>query len=234
MASVAIPGTLPGMPPYLTVTLICGDSYMLLRSLGSLALLGGLLAPQQSDHASKTATRDASEVPAYTADKQLRFPKEYREWVYLTSGMDMSYNAKEDGGDMHMFDNVFVNPASYREFLKSGTWPDGTTMVLENRGAVKGGASGASINKHGMTQSADVMGLEVHVKDATLPGGWGFFAFDNLNSAKLIARPATCYTCHEHHAAADTTFVQFYPTLLPVAKAKGTLSKEYVAESAAK
>ncbi len=30
----------------------------------------------------------------------------------------------------------------------------------------------------------------------------------------------------------DTTFVQFYPTLLPVAKAKGTLSKEYLKDEA--
>jgi hypothetical protein len=31
----------------------------------------------------------------------------------------------------------------------------------------------------------------------------------------------------------DTTFVQFYPTLLPIAKAKATLSAAYVKESAA-
>jgi hypothetical protein len=29
----------------------------------------------------------------------------------------------------------------------------------------------------------------------------------------------------------DTTFVQFYPTLLPVAKEKGTLSAGYVKET---
>jgi aspartate oxidase len=32
----------------------------------------------------------------------------------------------------------------------------------------------------------------------------------------------------------DTTFVQFYPTLLPVAKEKGTLSAEYVKETGKK
>jgi len=30
----------------------------------------------------------------------------------------------------------------------------------------------------------------------------------------------------------DTTFVQFYPTLLPIARSKGTLSDSYVKESA--
>jgi hypothetical protein len=31
----------------------------------------------------------------------------------------------------------------------------------------------------------------------------------------------------------DTTFVQFYPTLLPIAQKKGTLSDAYVKEVAA-
>ena len=50
---------------------------------------------------------------------------------------------------------------------------------------------------------------------------------------KPIKRPAECYTCHEAHAAVDTTFVQFYPTLLPVAKAKGTLSSAYLQDEKA-
>jgi hypothetical protein len=32
----------------------------------------------------------------------------------------------------------------------------------------------------------------------------------------------------------DTTFVQFYPTLFPIAKEKGTLSASYLKETAAK
>jgi len=43
-----------------------------------------------------------------------------------------------------------------------------------------------------------------------------------------------CYSCHREHAAVDTTFVQFYPTLLPIAKHKGTLSAAYQKEEAAK
>jgi len=71
-----------------------------------------------------------------------------------------------------------------------------------------------------------------------LKGGWGFYGFEDANdrkgSGKLIARPASCYTCHEAHAAVDTTFTQFYPAALEVAKQKGTLSAEYLKESAAK
>ncbi|WP_263383710.1 cytochrome P460 family protein [Granulicella arctica] len=166
--------------------------------------------------------------PAYTSDGQLRYPEHYREWVYLTSGVNMSYNPKAQADGHTMFDNVFVNPSAWRAFQQVGTWPDGTVMVLENRG----GESGKSINKHGQTQSVEVMGMEIHVKDARLKGGWGFFEFDNQVSARLTPRPASCYTCHEEHAAVDTTFVQFYPTLVGLAQKKGTLSPAYLKEIA--
>jgi hypothetical protein len=172
----------------------------------------------------------ASDGPVITADKELQFPAQYREWVYLGSGVDMSYNTKEDASDHSMFNTVFVNPSSYRVFMKSGTWPDGTALVLENSGAVHGGEHQASLNRHGLTQTGEIMGLEVHVKDSSLPGGWGFYSFDGMKAARIIPQAAPCYSCHQQHAAVDTTFVQFYPTLLAVAKDKGTLSKAYVSD----
>ena len=77
------------------------------------------------------------------------------------------------------------------------------------------------------------MGLEVHVKDeARFPGKWAFFGFDDVKTAKMTPTGAACYTCHQDHGAVDTTFVQFYPTLLPIAKGKGTLSAGYVKDNA--
>lgn len=73
-------------------------------------------------------------VVTYTGDRQLTFPERYREWVYLTSGFDMSYSAAAKGGQ-HLFDNLFVNPQAYRAFVGTGTWPDGTALVLELRRA---------------------------------------------------------------------------------------------------
>jgi len=49
----------------------------------------------------------------------------------------------------------------------------------------------------------------------------------------MVPKDASCYSCHEQHAAVDTTFVQFYPTLLPIAKQKGTLSAAYLKDEAA-
>jgi hypothetical protein len=168
-------------------------------------------------------------VPTYTSDGGLKIPEHYREWVYLSTGFDMSYRPTMQAGH-HMFDNVFVNPESYRWFLKTGTWPDKTMLVLEERRARGRG----SINRTGNYQDEEVMGLEVHFKDETrFRDRWAFFAFEGNAVGKLLPRTADCYSCHAAHAAVDTTFVQFYPTLLPLATSKGTLSPAYLAEEAA-
>ncbi|MGH8136842.1 MAG: cytochrome P460 family protein [Steroidobacteraceae bacterium] len=167
--------------------------------------------------------------PQFTAAGELRPPQRYREWVYLSTGFDMSYRPTQATAH-HMFDNVFVAPEAYQSFVQTGTWPDKTMMVLETRGAEERG----SPNRSGSYQSTQLMGLEVHVKDeARFAGGWGFFGFDGLQPAKVIPHSATCYTCHAAHAAVDTTFVQFYPTLLPIARMKGTLSTSYQKDVAA-
>lgn len=169
-----------------------------------------------------------ADTPSYAAHGDMLPISNYREWIYLSSGIDMSYLPKADMADHSMFDNVFVNPASYRSFLATGTWPDKTVMVLEVRGAESKG----SINQRGHFQGVDVMGLEVHVKDEKrFPGGWAFFDFDSPEkNGTLIPQGAPCYSCHSQHAAVDTTFVQFYPTLLPIARTKGTLSEAFVKE----
>jgi len=174
------------------------------------------------------APAPAPDAPAYTADGALKLPANYREWVYLTSGLDMNYNTAAPVAGHSIFDNVFVNPSSYRAFLATGAWPDKTTFILEIRGA----DAHASIDRRGQSQNTEVHAIEAHVKDeARLPGPWGFFEFGSDTAAKLAARPAACYTCHEAHAAVDTTFVQFYPTLIGLAKAKGTLSPAYLKDS---
>jgi hypothetical protein len=183
-------------------------------------LLGWVALPQ-------TATAPKS-GPEYTSEGQLRLPANYREWVYLSSGFNMNYNP-EMQMDHDMFDNVFVNPPAWRGFLETGKWPDKTMLVLEFRGAESKG----SINKKGNFQDVVVMGVEVHVKDQARFGDkWGFFGFSGRDkTAKMIPFTANCYSCHSEHGAVDSTFVQFYPTLLPLAKERGTLAAAYQKES---
>jgi hypothetical protein len=89
--------------------------------------------------AAPAATRTDPSAAMYTQDGRLNFPDSYREWIYLSSGRDMSYR-KSEGRDHSTFDNVFVNPAAYREFMKTGTWPEGTLFVREVRGATETGS----------------------------------------------------------------------------------------------
>lgn len=166
----------------------------------------------------------ADEGPAYTTDGRLRFPEKYREWIFLSSGLDMSYRKPRDVLGHSMFDNVFAQPAAYQEFTRTGRWPDGTLLVLETRGAAEKG----SINEHGRFQTGELMGVEVHVKDTRrFTGGWAFFGFRGAEPAEMIPMSADCYSCHQQHGAVDTTFVQFYPTLLEIAMLQRTLSPGY-------
>jgi hypothetical protein len=164
--------------------------------------------------------RSPADGPEYTADGQLKFPANYREWVFLTSGLGMTYGAPSAQPDESpKFDNVFVNRPAYREFLASGHWPDKTIFVLE----IRGSQSKGSINNGGQFQT-DTVAREVHVRDnQRFRGQWGFFGFENeKGTARQIPMSASCYSCHEQHGAVDTTFVQFYPTLSRVAREKRT------------
>jgi hypothetical protein len=159
---------------------------------------------------------DSAPTPQYSPDLKLLRPENYREWIYLSSGLGMNYSPVSMGEDM--FTNVFVPQWAYQAFLKSGKWPDKTMFVVEERASQSRG----SINQHGKYQT-DSMGMGVEVKDsAHFPETWAYFNFDeNTKSAKANPK-AACFQCHEDHAAVEHSFVQFYPTLKPVAKKFGT------------
>jgi len=168
-------------------------------------------------------------VPQYDKDGKLVFPADYRQWMFVSSSLDMSYTENSPPPGVHIFNNVFVPREAYESFLKHGVWPDKTLLLTEHRA----GAENLSILKHGQIQT-NIVGFEAHVKDRRFKDGWAFFAYvGELKPAREISHDSDCYSCHLAHAAADTTFVQFYPTLLPVATRLGTLSPAYLAETAA-
>ena len=172
--------------------------------------------------ASVVAGLHAADGPQYTSDGKLMLPRDYREWVFLSSGLGMTYGplGATATNDNPRFDNVFVTRAAYKSFLESGTWPDKTMFILE----VRSGKSNVSINNGGRSQG-DIVGIEANVKDEhRFPGKWGFFAFNRgASESTQIPATAACYSCHGQKGAVDNTFVQFYPTLIAVAQQKGTL-----------
>lgn len=170
------------------------------------------------------AAQTPSEGPQFTPDGQLVLPKDYREWVYLSSGLGMTYGpaARADQGNP-LFDNVFVNRAAYRAFLESGHWPDKTMFILEIRRASGKG----SINNAGHFQAGTVS-IEAAVKDESrFPRKWAYFDFGRADQSAPLPATSGCNSCHSQNAAVENTFVQFYPTLLEIASRKGTLNPAY-------
>jgi hypothetical protein len=152
-------------------------------------------------------------------------PTDYREWVFIGSSLGLNYPAPGAALGPDQFNNVFVNPSSYREFMKTGRWPDKTIWVLEFRGVGKESVA----NRTGQFQTS-IVGFEANVKDSRFPDGWGYFGF---RAGETSASPLSgdtvkrCIDCHTTHTAVERTFVQFYPTLLEVAKKMGTVKKDY-------
>ena len=146
--------------------------------------------------------------PAYTPDGRLVPPTDYRDWIFLTAGFDLSYS-EGPPRQTHTFGNVFVDRPSYAAFVKTGAWPDKTVFVLENRA----GSPADPLVKQGQFQAGPVTGMELHVKDAA-HGGWAFYGIGKDGApAAIIAKSAACYSCHQERGQTDTTFTQFYPTL---------------------
>jgi len=167
------------------------------------------------------APEEKTPRPQYDEKGQLVRPADYREWMFLSAGYGMNYNPGP--GSHEMFTNVFVQRWAYDDFVKSGKWPEQTMFVIDERDA----ASRSSINQKGHYQT-DLMGLAVEVKDSSRnPDKWAYYGFGAENkSAGAMPHGNPCWACHDAHAAVEHTFVQFYPTLKPVAQKFGTYNEE--------
>ena len=163
----------------------------------------------------------AQDRPQYDGTQLVR-PEGYREWVFLSSGLGMEYNPVV--GTPENFTNVFVPHWAYQAFLTKGKWPDKTMFILEGRVSQDKG----SINKTGHFQT-DLTGLAVEVKDERrFADKWAYFDFgSDTKTAELMTGPTDqCWQCHNDNAAVEHTFVQFYPTLKPVALKFGTYRRQ--------
>jgi len=187
------------MKLFLSVALVCGFC---------LALLAG-------------PAEEKSPKPQYDAKGALLRPDDYREWMFLSAGFGMNYSPAP--GSHEMFTNVFVPRWAYQEFAASGKWPEQTMFVIDERDAQSKG----SINKTGHFQT-DLMGLAVEVKDSSrYPEKWAYFGFDaEGKTSEAMPKGNGCWSCHEEHAAVEHTFVQFYPTVKPIAKKFGVYNEK--------
>jgi hypothetical protein len=172
------------------------------------------------------AQQPAGDRPRYNAAGELIRPADYREWIYLATGLNMTYGANApDPARNQPFNNVFVNRNSYHRFLETGRWPDPTMFILE----VRHSEQHVRPNAFGFTQ-AGLDRMEAAVKDSARNGSkmpWAYYSFDGnggvRGTAAALPERAGCQACHSANTAVEQTFVQFYPTLFEVAKARGTV-----------
>ena len=168
----------------------------------------------------------SSDGPDYTNGTELQRPLDYREWTFLSSSLNLTYIDESGANESQpeLFQNVFVNPSSYRGFMDSGQWPDETVFVLE----IRRSSQEETLSAGGQFQS-NLVALEAEVKDSRFSDGWAFYDFGVAGSLRDASPPlegervAGCIACHTDHTAVERTFVQFYPTLMEIARQKGTV-----------
>jgi hypothetical protein len=157
-------------------------------------------------------TRQA--VAIFEGRNTLVRPGGYRDWVVVGSANGPHGSRTHlDEGDARATrepgHRVYIDPSAYREYAKTGSFPEGTLMVWE------------AIDQ---PEAADrprtaPPALLASVKDSTrFDGGWGFFDFtapDDTPATRARALPESsgCRACHQQDAETDHVFTQFYPVL---------------------
>jgi hypothetical protein len=153
--------------------------------------------------------RNAGPGPVFNGAALVR-PEGHHTWPLVGASLGLSYAETPQGSGPGAFHRVYVNPSSYEAYERTGAFPDGTMFVLELYAAHEK----TSPAKAGYFEGPRV-GLEASVKDRRrFRSGWAYFGFENGARATATAFPEDgCHSCHVAHAARDSVFVQFYPTL---------------------
>ena len=161
--------------------------------------------------------------PTFNDKGELNRPDvSYREWVYV--GTPLTPNDLNGGAaNFPEFHNVYIHPADFDGWKRTGKFPDGTVIVKELVSV--GTKKATSGNGYFM---GEFLGLETTIKDSKRykdePGFWAYFSFGHsypLADSAAAFPAAACNSCHEVSAADDFVFTQYYPVLRA---AKGSVS----------
>jgi hypothetical protein len=188
-----------------------------LPKTGAVIVAGTLAVLIMSPHAEARKNR-----AMYTVDGEFLMPQNYRQWVFV--GAPVTPNDMNAGkAAFPEFHHVYINPAAFAYYKKTGKFRDGTVIVKELVGV--GGKSAASGNGY---FPGEFIGLVAAVKDGKRftrePGHWAYFSFSGeVGPAPASATPqptAACNACHQKNAVEDWVFTQFYPVLRAVQKTR--------------
>ena len=163
-----------------------------------------------------SAGNPAPSMAKFDTQGNLIRPEGYREWIFV--GTPLTPNDMNKGkAPFPEFHNVYMDPASWKHYKKTGKFRNGTILVKELVSV--GSKKAASGNGYFM---GEFIGLEATVKDsmrfADEPGNWAYFSFTSGEGKPLKdtskAFPASaCNACHDLNAAEDWVFTQYYPVL---------------------
>jgi len=135
-------------------------------------------------------------------------PEGHEDWVFVGSSIGLGYSegSRQDGpGNLQ---NVFMEPASFAEYERSGRFPEKTMLAL----VLHESRQKESIARQGYF-SGELVALEMAVKDSErFPEGWAYYSFGKDRAATAAKPRGECYPCHLEHGT-DNVFVQFYPRL---------------------
>lgn len=159
-------------------------------------------------------------MPRYDTNRNLVLPDDYRRWVLVGSSLGLSYSEGGQGGHQ-MFNTTLMEPSAYRHFTETGTFREGTMLVLIGQGI----GTNATPARQGQF-ATDVHMIEMAVKDSErVPESWAYYGFGGpmMGGYLSTAAPqpkASCFNCHSEHAARDNVFTQFYGLLNEAAPKK--------------
>jgi hypothetical protein len=163
-------------------------------------------------------------------------PTNYRSWVYV--GTPLTPNDMNDGkAAFPEFHNVYIDPASYTHYKKTGKWREGTILIKE----LVNVGSKAAVSGKGYFMG-EFIGLEATIKSKKYfpkePGNWAYYSFTNPKEGTLAAtgkafETKQCNGCHNASAGDDFVFTQYYPVLSAAKGVGGKTAPENTAKRTA-
>ena len=190
--------------------------------VAAIALLGGVALLFSNTGVSADPGEEFPK-PTFNEKGELNRPDvSYREWVYVGTPLTPN-DLNPPEAPFPDFHNVYIHPADFDHWKRTGKFRDGTILVKE---LVSVGSKRAVSGKGYFM--GEFTGLEATIKDSKRfkdePGNWAYFSFGHsypLADSAAAFPAAACNSCHEASAADDFVFTQYYPVLRA---AKGSVS----------
>ena len=160
----------------------------------------------------------------YDSQGRLKLPDPtvFRKWVFL--GAPTTPNGLNNGkANFPEFHHVYVEQKNFDEYIRTGTFPEGTMLVKELTRVLNPTFPDGSRKEpsgRGFFNGA-FNGIDLSIKDSkkyAKTNGWGYFTFGHhplpYDEWASEASPTQCAGCHQTYVAStDMTWIQFYPIL---------------------